>query len=100
MSKATIVNGRWSRKIPNAWGEGDIWRADMFKSVLNNARLNEAEFICEGGPTICIPAEDLRRVLPLGRDHYGEKIWGPFNINLATSMIDGHPVRMQIVNSH
>jgi len=68
----------------------------MFKTVLADERLKEAEFICKGGPRVIIPVEDLRRVLPLGRDHYFEsQIWGPFNIDTKRRKIDGHPVAMR-----
>jgi len=69
----------------------------MFKTVLADERLKEAEFICKGGPSVVIPAEDLRRVLPLGKDHYCQsQIWGPFNIDTRSKTIDGHPVTMTI----
>jgi hypothetical protein len=68
----------------------------MFKSVLADVRLKEAEFICKGGPRIIIPVDDLRAVLPKGNDHYDGKIWGPFNIDTANSCIDGSPVKMTI----
>ena len=93
-SRAKIVNGRWTRKIPWRNSPG-VWRTDMFKSVLMDERLVEAEFICKGGPKVIIPVEDLRRVLPLGHDHYFKaQIWGPFNIDTKRREVDGHPVQM------
>jgi hypothetical protein len=68
----------------------------MFKTVLKDERLREAEFICEDGPRIIIPAEDLRSVLPMLKDHYNAQIWGPFNIDPNASTIDGHKVRMTL----
>ena len=68
----------------------------MFKTVLADGRLTEAEFICKDGPTIIVPAADLRRVLPLGHDHYGSQIWGPFNIDPREKTINGHAVGMVI----
>jgi hypothetical protein len=94
MSRAQIVNGRWSRNV--LWKQAGQWRTDMFKSVLADARLKEAEFICKDGPRIIIPADDLRTVLPKGNDHFDGKIWGPFNIDSSNSSVDGHPVRMTI----
>ena len=94
ISRAKIIKGRWTRKVP--WESGGLWRTDMFKSVLNDLRLREAEFVCEGGPRIIIPAEDLRDVLPKLHDHYDGKIWGPFNIDPGASTIDGHSVRMTV----
>ena len=97
MSRAKIVRGRWTRNIKRSWEKDGIWRTDMFKSVLADPRLETAEFICEDGPRIIIAAEELRRVLPLGPDHYcGGKIWGPFSIDPRSSTIDGNRVGMQI----
>lgn len=95
-SRAKMINGRWQRRVP--WKmSGPVWRTDMFKTVLADERLKEAEFICKEGPTIIVPAEDLRRVLPLGRDHYYDsQIWGPFSIDPKQKTIDGHPVSMTI----
>ena len=93
-SRATIINGVWIRRI--TWEKDGAWRTDMFKSVLDDPRLVQAQFICIGGPRIFIPAEDLRAVLPLLHDHYGSKIWGPFNLEPASSTIDGYPVRMVV----
>lgn len=78
-SRAKIVKGKWSRKVP--WKQNSVWRADIFKSVLDDSRLEIAEFVLKGGPTVQIPAQELRRVLIGGSDHYGSQIWGPFNIN-------------------
>ena len=69
----------------------------MFKTVLADERLREAEFICKEGPSVVIPVEDLRRVPPLGKDHYFQsQIWGPFDIDTRAKTIDGHPVTMTI----
>lgn len=75
---------------------GGVWRSDMFKSVLADDRLKEAAFICKGGPTIIVSADDLRRVLPLGSDHYGGQIWGPFNIDPNSKSIAARPVHMTL----
>ena len=95
-SRAKIGNGRWRRKV--TWNRrGGIWRTDMFKTVLRDDRLQEAAFICKDGPTVFVPAEELRRVLPMCHDHYFEsQIWGPFNIDTKRKEIDGHPVSMHI----
>ena len=93
-SRAEIVGGVWTRRV--TWQQGGCWRSDMFKTVLNDERLQEAEFICEGGPHITIPAADLRAVLPTLNHHYGAKIWGPFNIDPVNYTIDGIKVRMRL----
>lgn len=94
ISRAHIIKGRWKRRV--TWHHRGRWRTDMFKSVLKDERSQEAEFICEGGPRIIIPAEDLRAVLPALKDHYDEKIWGPFNIDPIASTIEGQKVRMTL----
>lgn len=68
----------------------------MFKSVLADSALTEAVFLCEGGPTIIVPASELRRILPMGPDHYDGKIWGPFNIDPENHTISGHKVLMDV----
>ena len=94
-SRANIINGRWTRKV-SCEGPSGVWRTDMFKTVLEDDRLKEEEFICKEGPRVIIPVEELRMVLPLGRDHYFEsQIWGPFNIDTNRMEIDGHRVKMR-----
>lgn len=95
-SRARITNGRWQRRVPWQTPAG-AWRTDMFKSVLADERLKEAEFICKDGTTIIISAEELRRVLPLGRDHWVDaQIWGPFSIDPLKKTIDGCAVEMSV----
>lgn len=94
-SRARIIKGRWTRRI--TWEKDGVWRTDIFKSVLNDPRLQEAEFVCVGGPRIVIPVQDLRDVLPMLYDHYSGRLWGPFNIDPAASTIDGHPVKMAVL---
>lgn len=93
--KAQIINGRWTRNVP--WGREGSWRTDIFKTVLDDRRLVEAEFRLKNGPTVIIPAKELRRVLVGGRDHYkGGQIWGPFNIDPVHRTVDGQPVQMEV----
>ena len=96
ISRAIIIRGRWTRNIPTAWEKDGLWRTGMFKSVLRDERLQEAEFVCEDGPRVIISVEDLRAVLPKLSAHCGNKIWGPFNIDPAASTIDGHKVKMTV----
>lgn len=95
MSRARITDGIWTRNVP--WQKEGEWRTDMFKSVLADSRLRRARFVLVGGPIVVIPVEELRRVLVGGRDHYyGNKIWGPFNINPTRGTIDGRDVQMRV----
>ncbi len=93
-SRGRIIKGRWTRRVP--WEKDGVWRTDMFKRVLDDPRLTEAEFVCVDGPRIIIPVEDLRAVLPKLHDHYGGQIWGPFNIDPTACTIDGHKVKMAV----
>jgi hypothetical protein len=67
----------------------------MFKTVLDDPRLREAEFICNHDDSrIFILAEELRRLRPLRNlDDRGK--W-TFTINIRDSKIDGRPVAMRI----
>jgi hypothetical protein len=76
MSRARIVNGRWSRKVPKKWQQNGIGRTAIFKTTLADPRLQEAEYIFEDGPRVVIPAVELQRVLEGGSDYHDGKIWG------------------------
>jgi hypothetical protein len=65
-SRAKIIDGVWTRRVP--WGQKGEWRTDIFKSVLSDARLKECHFILKDGPTVLIPAGELRRILKNGRE--------------------------------
>ena len=95
MGNYKIVNGKWTRNV--SWEKDGIWRTDIFKTTLRDERLREAEFVLKGGPTVIIPAKELRRVLVGGADHYdGGKIWGPFNIDPNNLTINEIKVDMDI----
>jgi hypothetical protein len=96
MGRAIIVQGVWTRTV--TWQHGGEWRTDMFKSTLSDIRLLFAKFVLKGGPTVIIPAEELRRVIVGGPDHYAGKIWGPFNICPKTTTVNREKVRMNVLN--
>ena len=95
MGRAIITNGVWTRNVP--WKHNGEWRTDIFKSTLSDYRLRFARFVLNGGPAIVIPADDLRRAVAGGRNHYADKIWGPFNINPRTGTVDGNEVQMNVL---
>ena len=90
---AKIESGVWTRNVPWKQQNGE-WRADIFKSVLADPRLRECHFILKDGPTLIVPADELRRVLVGGPDHYAGKIWGPFNLNPRQKNVAGVAVQM------
>jgi hypothetical protein len=88
--------GVWVRKIPKRWIQNGEGRTDIFKRVLSNIRLRQCRFVFEGGPTVTIPADELRRIVEGGSEHYSDKIWGPFNIDSQKQTLDGHKINMQV----
>lgn len=101
MSRARIINGRWRRHVPGTWENDSGWRTGIFKSVLADPRLREAEFILDDGPRygprVAIPTAELQRVLVGGRDRYDGQIWGPFNIDPIHRTVDGQAVQMEVI---
>lgn len=89
-----MVNGYV--KSQGGWCKGKVCRTDIFKSTLNDQKLLRAEFICCDGRSVIISADELRRVLEGGADHYNGEIWGPFNIDLENHTVNGHRVQMEI----
>ncbi len=73
MTRARIINGRWTRQVSPKWVKHGEWRTDIFKSTLSDSRLQECAFVL-GTQTVIIPADELRRVLQGGHDHYGSAI--------------------------
>jgi hypothetical protein len=94
MSRAKVINGRWTRRVSPQWVKDDVWRTDIFKTTLADSRLREAAFVM-GSQTVVIPADELRRILTDGADHYSEKIWGPFDIDPRNEKVNRHKVQMQ-----
>jgi hypothetical protein len=95
-SRAKIdANGVWTRRVP--WERNGQWRTDIFKSVLSDPRLRQCCFVFKGGPTVLIPAAELRRVVEGGPEHYGGMIWGPFNIDPGRGTMNGVKVHMRIM---
>ncbi|MCK4824652.1 hypothetical protein KA005_53365 [bacterium] len=95
ISKAKIKEGIWIRNVP--WKHGRAWRTDIFKTVLDDPRLKVVEFHLKGGPIVRIPKEEIERALIGGKDHYGEKIWGPFNIDPSARTVNGQKVQMDVI---
>jgi hypothetical protein len=96
MSHARISNGVWTRNVP--WKQNGEWRTDISKKTLSDYRLRFTKFVLNEGPTVVISAEALRRVVVGGRDHYANKIWGPFNINPASHTVNGVELPMEVQN--
>lgn len=94
MSRAKIINSVWKRRI--TWEKDGNWRTDIFKSVLADSRLETASFHLTNGMVVNIPASELKRILEGGKTHYGDAIWGPFNINSSFKTVDGQHVEMEI----
>ena len=89
--------GIWIRRVPKRWARKGIGRTDIPKSVLSNPRLRQCNFDFQDGPFVIIPPSELRRILEGGREHYGGRIWGPFNLNTKTESIDGQKAKMLVL---
>jgi hypothetical protein len=96
MSKARIDRqGVWARNVP--WQQNGEWRTDIFKSTLADARLRLAKFNLKGGTVIQIQADELRRLVNTLGDHYGAKIWGPFNLNPVAKTLNRQSIQMEVL---
>lgn len=95
MSRARIIAGVWTLQV--TWAKDGVWRTDMFKSVLADHRLEVAEFILVGGPSVRVLKSELERVLVSGPDHYNGAIWGPFDIEPRAKRLGGTIVSMDVV---
>jgi hypothetical protein len=95
MARAKIIEGVWERNV--TWSKDNEWRTDIFKSTLANPNLETACFILQDGRRILITAEELKRVLVGGADHFDEKIWGPFNLNPISKTLNGANVAMTVI---
>jgi hypothetical protein len=77
MSRARLdIHGVWMRDVP--WERNGEWRSDIFKTTLSDVRLKMVRYRLKGGPTIQIPASELRRIVRSFGDHYrnnSEGIW-------------------------
>jgi len=97
MTAKIDVQGVWNRNIPRKWIHKEQGRTDIFKTVLEHPRLRLCRFFFADGPTVVIPAGELRRVVEGGSDHYGGKIWGPFYVNPSRQTVNGRRVQMQVL---
>jgi hypothetical protein len=96
MSRARRIGKVWFRGVPRSWKQRGGWRTDIHKTVLADPTLSHCCFSLEGGPIVVIPVVEVRRVIEGGRERYGGKIWGPFNIDHAAQTIDGQTVTMVV----
>ena len=99
MSRALIVNGVWSRRVPAKWQQNGKWRTAIFKSVLTDSRLKQCRYILEGGPTVVIPVKEMRHAIEDGPDYNDGRIWGPFNIDPIRKTVADTTVKMQFETS-
>lgn len=54
-------DGTWTLRVP--WHNEGIWRTMIFKSWVTGSSFRCARFVLDGGPTILVPAADLRQVV-------------------------------------
>ena len=96
MSRARRIGTVWFRYVPRTWEQRRAWRTDIHKTVLADSSLSHCCFALEGGPSVVIPAAEVRRVVEGGPERYRGKIWGPFNIDPLHQTINGVTVKMEV----
>lgn len=98
MAASIDSQGVWTRRVPRNWIRDGQGRTDIHKTVLSDPCIRSCRFFFEDGPTVVIPAEELRRVVEGGCERYSDNIWGPFNIDPGRHTVDGHKVLMQALS--
>ena len=61
MKDCKMQDGTWTRRVVTH--KSDVWRTIIFEPWVSDRRFRQARFVLVGGPTIVVPAEDLRRVV-------------------------------------
>jgi hypothetical protein len=98
-SRAKIIKGVWTRKVPIRWKRRNgRWRTAIDMSVLEDPRLRECRYIFEGDSTVSIAVEELRRAVVDGPS-YDERKWGPFDIDPKEGTVAGHAVQMRVLHN-
>jgi len=65
MKDSKIQDGTWTHRI-TTFKDG-IWRTIIEKDCLTDDRFQRARFVFDGGPTVLVSAEDLRRVCDVSK---------------------------------
>ena len=71
------------------------WKTDVLKATLQDPEVGFYRFVLGSGPTITIPAEEMRRVLD-GCPETGDKVVGPFVIDPVAGTINGREFEDQV----
>ena len=80
-----------TRHVPRR--DNGEWRTDMLRTVLWDEQLKFCRFVLGDGPTVLVPADELRRVA--GPEKPESKVCGPFTIDPAMNTINGQEIEMQ-----
>src|SRR5439155_11509741 len=61
MKTCQIEDGTWTRRVVTH--KNGVWRTVIFEPWVTESSFRRARFVLVGGPTILVPAQDLRRVV-------------------------------------
>ncbi len=90
MEEIEIQDGTWTQRAPRS--RNGVWGALVFEPWIADPRFKRARFILEGGPTVLVSAEDLRRVAAGSKKRTEKAI--PLRIDPEKSSINGQPVEL------
>jgi hypothetical protein len=90
MKDVDIQDGTWTHRALSR--KPGIWSALICEPWVTDARFRQARFILDGGPTVLVSAEDLRRVVA-GTRRRG-KVAVPLRIHPEKGTINGQTVEL------
>jgi hypothetical protein len=90
MKDAEIQDGTWTHRAMSR--KAGVWSALIFEPWVTDTRFRRARFILDGGATVLVSAEDLRRVVA-GTNRRG-KLVIPLRIDKQKSTINGQTVEL------
>ena len=87
-----LEDGTWTQRVVTH--RGSVWRTIIQESSVSDSRFRRARFVLGGGPTILVPADDLRRIIAHRNPRHRSLC--PLRINPTESTINGEKVEIQI----
>lgn len=94
MAQPKVEDGVWIRPVP--WTPEEGWRTDMTFNVFCRCDIQGARYELEGGPTVVVPFQELRRALLWGPISLDKEKLGPHNIDPDAQEVNGRRVTMLI----
>ena len=92
MKTCKIEDGTWTRRVVTH--KNGVWRTIIFEPWVTESRFRRARFVLVGGPTILVPAQDLRRVV--AQTEVRGRIACPLRIDPKAGTINKQKVELHI----